>query len=120
MIRSEFRSAVAKLGVNTKDDVLYEEKCKSWKIHNSLTIDEDTFVTIHEKELDNNGDRQVVIKLMKRRDQFERECKSRDENELDPRYVVGIFNILDETNPRLIKDLEQVSKMFADHNHTSL
>ena len=96
---------IAKLGIPIGD---YDERFKAWDTDGSSGISEDEFVAFCKKELDNGGPRHVVVKLMKRKDQFERECASREENQLNPQFVVGARETMDESHGRFFDDLKQV------------
>eukprot|EP00984_Skeletonema_dohrnii_P008445 scaffold3107_cov77-Skeletonema_dohrnii-CCMP3373.AAC.5 len=54
----------------------------------SDAISKEEFIGICKRQL-GDGPREVVIKLMKNEDQWERECNARKDYELDPNYVVS-------------------------------
>eukprot|EP00984_Skeletonema_dohrnii_P008410 scaffold3085_cov91-Skeletonema_dohrnii-CCMP3373.AAC.3 len=55
---------------------------------NTTTISKEEFVAICKRQL-GDGPREVVIKLMKNKDQWERECNARKKYELESKYVVS-------------------------------
>eukprot|EP00984_Skeletonema_dohrnii_P002429 scaffold836_cov77-Skeletonema_dohrnii-CCMP3373.AAC.3 len=61
------------------------------------SISKEKFVSICKRQL-GDGPREVVIKLMKNKDQWERECNARKKYELDPNHVVSALpNVPSET-----------------------
>ena len=72
--KSSFMEVLRKLGIigqtTTNDEEHSNELFARFDANESKSIDEDEFVKLCKKELDNGGPRQVVLKLMKRQDQF--------------------------------------------------
>eukprot|EP00984_Skeletonema_dohrnii_P026995 scaffold16422_cov78-Skeletonema_dohrnii-CCMP3373.AAC.4 len=64
----------------------------------SDAISKEEFIGICKRQL-GDGPREVVIKLMKNKDQWERECNARTKNSLHPKYVVSaLANVPSETD----------------------
>jgi len=109
--KSSFMGVLRKLGIigqtTSEDDDHFNDMFARFDADESNTIDEDEFVKLCKKELDNGGPLQVVLKLMKRQDQFEREVSSRDEKNLDSNYVVGTLATIDPSNDRVVADLQE-------------
>ena len=62
-------------------------------------MDEDEFVKFCQSDLDNDGERKVVLKFMVERDQWEREIKSRDEFGLSSEYIVDVLCVRASDRP---------------------
>jgi hypothetical protein len=83
------------------------------------SISKEDFVGICKRQL-GDGHRDVVIKLMQKKDQWERECDARKKCNLDPKYVVSALpNIPSETEiaeavNRGDGGLDNIVKKFLD------
>ena len=85
-------------------------------------MDEDEFCKFCRSSLDGDQERRVVMKFMVEREQWEREIKSRNEFNLDSKYIVDILRLYstkpdaDQKNP-LMKDVPITEAMADKFNH---
>eukprot|EP00984_Skeletonema_dohrnii_P009005 scaffold3377_cov69-Skeletonema_dohrnii-CCMP3373.AAC.1 len=78
--RKELKAITVKIGLNP--DLFLKGSDES-------TISKEEFVGICERQL---GDGEVVIKLMQKKDHWERELKARNDFDLNPKYVVSALS----------------------------
>jgi hypothetical protein len=86
--KDTFKETVKQLGMTLTDK--FDEKFASWDVDKSGAITCDEFIKFCALELDQGQKREVVFKFMKNEDQFKRELEARNNNDLDPRFIVGV------------------------------
>jgi serine/threonine protein kinase len=94
MSKEKFASVLDDLGIRM-DKTQFDERFKVWDVSGFGYINEEEFVNFCKTEIDNGQRRTCVIKFMKNEDQFLREVKSREENELDTCFVLGVNHTFD-------------------------
>eukprot|EP00985_Skeletonema_marinoi_P021644 scaffold13386_cov154-Skeletonema_marinoi.AAC.1 len=97
--RKELKAIASSIGLDP--DLFLKGSKKS----DESILSKGEFVAICKRQL-GDGPREVVIKLMKNKDQWERECNARKKYELDPNYVVSaLLNVPSDTEiAKAVKD----------------
>ncbi|KAL3938522.1 MAG: hypothetical protein SGBAC_006589 [Bacillariaceae sp.] len=92
--REQFQEALKDLLVVSNDSEIVQDYVARVDIDNDGSISRSEFVQFCLQEFG----RTIVLKFMRREDQYLREIRGRNEKKLDKRYVVGIIGNHDENN----------------------
>ncbi|GMI31450.1 hypothetical protein TrCOL_g11459, partial [Triparma columacea] len=111
--KAEFSAVVTSFGINWTPDE-FERQFERIDEDRTEMINEAEFIEFCKSVLDNGGNRKVVIKFMKEKDQFEREKKS--QTSLDARYVILASDFL--SSPEFATAVKHVEgHTLSDYPH---
>ncbi|CAJ1939037.1 unnamed protein product [Cylindrotheca closterium] len=92
--REQFQEALKDLLVVSNDSEIIQDYVTRVDVDNDGSISRPEFVHFCLEEFGKT----IVLKFMRRQDQYLREIRGRDEKELDKRFVVGVIGNHDENN----------------------
>jgi Ca2+-binding EF-hand superfamily protein len=111
-----FKSLLQKLGIRSEEKSLTEELFEKWDSDNDGRISEEECVKMCKSVRDNGRPREVVLKFMRNREQFQREIESR-KLDFDSKYVIGIIHYYShDTHEAFAGAL----KLFSNHGDVAL
>ena len=127
LTKEEFHSSMKALGIGY-DAQMALNKFNQFDVNGDGNMQVDEFIKFCKSELDNDGERKVVLKFMVEQDQWEREIKGRNEYNLDSQYIVDALEIFSsETHDELKvtvedakffdKSLKNLEKDFWEYKH---